>query len=145
MRRTLLAGLLCLAVTAPRIAQAQTAASGDEAAVRSTVQAYLYGLKFNTVDSLKRAFWPEAKLYFVGKDGGLGQLSQADWYKSFAQSAGKEEKGDLRIASVEVTRDIATVKVVEDYPGSRYIDYLSLVKWGGTWRIVNKVYTSERR
>jgi hypothetical protein len=44
---------------------------------------------------------------------------------------------------VEVTRDIASVKVVEEYPRSRYIDYLSLVKFDGSWRIVNKVYTAE--
>lgn len=35
--------------------------------------------------------------------------------------------------------------VVEEYPQSRYIGYLSLVKFDGAWRIVNKVYTAERR
>jgi hypothetical protein len=62
----------------------------------------------------------------------------------FAGSAGKEEKGDLKIAALEVTRDIASVKVVENYPGSRYIDYLSLVRFDGAWKIVNKIYTSEK-
>jgi hypothetical protein len=47
--------------------------------------------------------------------------------------------------TVEVSRDIASVKVVEEYPQSRYIDYLSLVKFDGAWRIVNKIYTSERK
>ena len=60
-------------------------------------------------------------------------------------SAGKEKQGELRIVAVEVTRDIASVKVVEEYPQSRYIDYLSLVKVDGAWRIVNKVYTAERK
>jgi hypothetical protein len=60
-------------------------------------------------------------------------------------SAGKEEPGDLHIAALEVSGDIASVKVVEDYPRSRYIDYLSLVRFDGAWRIVNKVYTAERK
>ena len=139
-RAFLLLGLLLL----PLAASAQ---QSEEAAVREVVDRYLHGLKFNDVESLKQAFMPDAKLYFVTRDGSLGQLGQADWYRGFAANAGKEEPGDLRIASVEVHRDVATAKGVEDYPGnpgSRYTDYLNLVKFGGRWWIVNKVYTSER-
>lgn len=121
------------------------AAQGDAAAVREVVESYLHGLKFNDVESLKRAFWPEARLFFVDRDGHLGQLTQARWYEGFAASAGHEEEGELRIASFTVTRDIASVTVVEEYPHSRYTDYLSLVKFDSGWRIVNKVYTSEPR
>jgi len=69
----------------------------QEGAVRAVVEAYLHGLKFNDVPSLRSAFWPDAKLLFVNKNGSLGQLSQEDWYKMFAGSAGKEEEGDLRM------------------------------------------------
>lgn len=138
-----LAGLLATGLILPSL-HAQNAPS-DSAQVRAVVEAYLHGLKFNDVPSLQRAFWPDAKLYWVRRDGQLGQLSQVDWYAGFAKSAGKEEEGDLRIASLEVTRDIAAVKVVEDYASSRYTDYLSLVRFNGEWRIVNKIYTAERR
>ncbi|HVF68746.1 MAG TPA: nuclear transport factor 2 family protein [Pyrinomonadaceae bacterium] len=117
----------------------------EEAAVRRAVESYLHGLKFNDVASLKKAFWPEAKLFFVKKDGQLGQLTQSQWYEGFAASAGKEEKGDLKITDVDVTGDAASVKVYEDYPGSVYIDYLSLLKFDGEWRIVNKIYTSRQK
>jgi hypothetical protein len=137
--------LIATLLTAPSVAAHAQAAANEDLAVRDVVNAYLHGLKFNDVESLRRAFWPEARLYFVGRDGHLGQLTQADWYKGFSASAGKEERGDLRIASLEIVRDIASVKVVEDYPGSRYTDYLSLVKFDGAWHIVNKVYTSEQR
>ncbi|MEO8140591.1 MAG: nuclear transport factor 2 family protein, partial [Gemmatimonadota bacterium] len=70
---------------------------------------------------------------------------QEEWYAGFANSAGKEEEGDLRITALEVTRDVASVKVVEDYATSRYTDYLSLLYFDGEWRIVNKVYAAERR
>jgi hypothetical protein len=121
------------------------APTADETAVRAVVESYLHGLKFNDVPSLRKAFWSDAKLYFVNRDGHLGQLTQAEWYAGFAQSAGKEEPGDLRIAALEVTRDIASVKVVENYPGSRYTDYISLVRFDGRWQIVNKIYTAEKR
>jgi hypothetical protein len=113
----------------------------EEPRVRSVVDRYLHGLKFNDVASLRSAFAPDAKLIWVKRDGTMGQLTQADWYKSFAASAGKEEEGDLSIASVDLTGDIAAVKVVETYPKEVYVDYLNLVRANGEWRIVNKVYT----
>ena len=119
--------------------------SADEAAVRQTVEHYLYGLKHNDVESLKKAFWSEAKLFFVISDGKLGQLTQEDWYKTFAGSAGKVEEGDLRITALDITGNAASVKVEEDYPNSKYTDYLSLLKIKGQWWIVNKIYTSERK
>ena len=35
----------------------------------------------------------------------------------------------------------ASVKVVEVYPKEIYVDYLNLLRLGGEWRIVNKIYT----
>ena len=67
------------------------------------------------------------------------------WYKGFEASAGKEEKGDLRIVSVDVTGNAASVKVLEAYDNAIYTDYLSLLKWNGEWKIVNKIYTVEPR
>jgi hypothetical protein len=136
--------VMFLFLAAPMAAQTPAVApTSDSLTVRSVVSAYLYGLKHNNVDSLKRAFLPEAKLYFVKRDGTLGQLTQEEWYRGFVASAGKEEEGTLRIASLDITKDIATVKVVEVYPKSTYTDYLNLVRSGGAWRIVNKVYTAE--
>jgi Putative lumazine-binding len=122
-----------------------TKTDGEDAAVRRVVQNYLHGLKFNDVESLKKAFWQDAKLFFVKSDGQLGQLTQSQWYEGFAASAGKEEKGELRITAVDITDNAASVKVEEDYPNSKYIDYLSLLKFNGEWKIVNKIYTSQRK
>ncbi len=117
----------------------------DEAGVRKTVETYLHGLKFNDVGSLKKAFLPEAKLYFLKKDGSLGQLTQEQWYEGFAKSAGQEEAGDLKIAAVDVTGAAASVKVVEVYPKSIYTDYLNLLRIGGEWKIVNKIFVVDKR
>jgi hypothetical protein len=128
----------------PLVAQTSTSVA-DEAAVRAVVEQYLHGLKFNDTTSLREAFWPDARLFYVKADSQMGQWTQASWYASFAGNVGHEEQGELRIAALEVTRDIASVKVVEDYPQSRYTDYLSLLRIQGRWWIVNKIYTSERR
>ena len=125
-------------------AQAPSLTPADSA-VRAVVERYLHGLKFNDTTSLREAFWPEARLFFVNRQGQLGQLTQASWYASFAGNVGKEEEGNLRITALEVTRDAASVKVVEDYARSRYTDYLSLLRLQGRWWIVNKIYTAEPR
>jgi Tol biopolymer transport system component len=114
----------------------------DSDAVRSVLQRYLRGLRFNDVASLKDAFWPGARLFWVRKDGSVGQLTQDEWYAGFAASAGKEEKGELVVSGIEVSGDAARAKVVETYATSEYVDFISLLKLGGRWWIVNKVYTA---
>lgn len=127
-------------------AQTDAAARAKEdSTVRAVVERYLHGLKFNDTVSFHEAFWPEAKLFAIRPNGEINQLTQATWYAMFAKNAGQEEKGDLRIASVDITRNAAAVKVVEDYPGSRYTDYLNLLRISGRWWIVNKIYTMEPR
>ena len=133
---------LCLLIIVA-LSSAAIQKNSEETAVRQVVEQYLHGLKYNDVASLKKAFLPEAKLYFVRKDDQLGQLTQDQWYKGFEASAGKEEKGDLQIVAVDITRNAASVKVVEKYDNAVYIDYLSLLKFSGEWRIVNKIYTVE--
>jgi hypothetical protein len=117
----------------------------EEARVRAVVGRYLHGLKFNDVKDLEAAFWPEAKLLFIAKDGSDRPAHAGAVVQTFAGSAGKEEEGVLRIAAADVTDDAASVKVVETYPKSIYVDYLSLLRVGGEWRIVNKIYTSRPR
>jgi protease I len=140
----ILTGLLLLTATMVALAVAGQVPN-EEASVRATVEIYLHGLKFNHVESFRRAFYPEAKLFFVRKNGELGQLTQEQWYKGFAANAGKEEQGELRIAAVDITGKAASVKVIETYPDSTYTDYVSLLKLGGEWKIVNKVFTFEKR
>jgi hypothetical protein len=135
---------LCATIGLAHHAGAQTA-SPDETRVRAVVGSYLHGLKFNDVDSLRAAFWPDAKLMWIKRDGTMGQLTQPEWYRTFATSAGQEEKGELHIAALEITDNIAAVKVVETYATSVYVDYLNLLRIGSDWRIVNKVYTSHPR
>jgi hypothetical protein len=136
---------LLLASLLPREFRAQSTKSTDADPIRQVVEHYLHGLKFNDTTSLQRAFWPEARLFWVQDDGQLGELTQPQWYASFRGSVGKEEPGVLRMAKIDQTRDAASVKVIEEYPGSRYTDYLSLLRIQGRWWIVGKIYTVETK
>ena len=124
-----------------QVTRAQAPAT-PEAQVRAVVERYLHGLKFNNIKDFEAAFWPDARLMFVKKDGSIGQLTQQEWYKMFAGSEGKEEQGTLKILAVDVTDNAASVKVIETYATSVYVDYLNMLQIAGEWRIVNKIYTS---
>ena len=110
--------------------QAQDTPATAEQEVRAVVERYLHGLKFNDVKDFEAAFWPDARLMFVKKDGSIGQLTQQEWYAMFATVAGKEEEGSFEILSVDVTGNAASVKVRETYPTSIYVNYLNLLPTG---------------
>ena len=120
--------MLSLAGTATAV-QAQATSGSDSSAAAAVVSDYLQGLQFNDTLRLARAFWPSTKLLWVKRDSTLGELTQPAWYASFRGSVGTA----------------ASAKVVEDYPGSRYTDYLGLLRIGGRWWIVSKIYVAERR
>ncbi len=138
---TRLLALVAVLSSAPAL-HAQAVPTGADAQVRAVVERYLHGIKFNNVQDFEAAFWPDARLMFVKKDGSIGQLTQAQWHAMFASVAGKEEEVTLAILSVDVTDNAASVKVMETYPKSVYVNYLNLLRLGGEWRIVNKIYTS---
>ena len=50
-----------------------------------------------------------------------------------------------RIESVDVTGNAATGKIVLDYPDAYIVDYMSLVKSKGEWKIVNKIFMTEMK
>src|SRR6185503_11363876 len=122
-----------LAIVLSSMLLAPAVLADDTADVRAVVETYLAGLKFNDVEKFRSAFDPGAKLLWVKRDGTLGQLSQEDWYKGFASVAGQEEKGELKIMSLDVTGNAASVKVFETYEKSTYTDYLSLLKLPNGW------------
>ena len=56
-----------------------------------------------------------------------------------ASTAGTSYNAEIDV--LEVAFDIAVVKVVDDWLGERYTDYLTMLKHDGKWSIVNKAFT----
>ncbi len=136
---------LLFAAGASAAVQAQTAHVSDSSAAAAVVNDYLQGLQFNDTLRLAKAFWPTTKLLWVKRDSTLGELSQTAWYASFRGSVGQRVEGTLRMVKLELTGSAAAAKVVEEYPDSRYTDYLGLLRIAGRWWIVSKLYVAERR
>jgi len=102
---------------------------------------YLDGMMYADEATLRRAFHP--KCLIVGHFRGRLEYDPLD---AFIDACKKEEAIPpgtpyfAEIVSIDVTGDTAVVKLIDDYLGIRFTDYLTMVKTDGRWIIVNKAF-----
>ena len=123
--------------------------AGDEEAIKAVIlSAYRDGLcNVGDVELVKKGFHPEFRLLGI-RDDALTILPIADWIKmtEAKKAAGKfppQVPVNMEFPLVDVTGNAAMVKV-KFLVGDKhvYTDYLSLLRFAGGWKIVNKIYTS---
>ena len=126
---TLLAAAL-FAVSAPAIAD------DDIDAVRATIFDYFDGLNERDEERLRRAFDPSAHLKSVTEDGTIRVEPIADAIGRWMAADAKSRNGVVLAIDV-VDNEVA--RVVFDFDGE-YTDFLTLLKLGGDWKIIDKVF-----
>jgi hypothetical protein len=136
MRGQYIIGLvLTLAATSAAAAQ-----DSEEAGIRAAVEHYLQGHATGDGRHMRLAFLPAAHLFWVNADT-LAQRSSENYAAGFTgQPAPDEAQRRRRLVFIDRAGTAAIAKVELDYPTVRFVDYLSLVKVGGEWRIVNKIF-----
>jgi hypothetical protein len=116
--------------------------SSDEEAIRATVQGYFDGMMTPSTDALKGSFHPESRLIGLS-DGELVIIPFADWQVSFEREFDDDWGNEMfrnQIVSVDIAGTAAVAKVDLQWPRVHYVDYLSLIKIGDEWKIVNKIW-----
>jgi len=117
--------------------------SAEEAAVRAALEHYLQGHATGDGAHFSAVFHPESKLFWV-RDGQLLQRTSADYIAGApGKPAPDEAQRKRRIVDVDVTGNAASAKIELDYPSAKLTDYMALLKIGGEWKIVNKIFTVE--
>ena len=114
--------------------------------ISACVDKYFYGMFRSDGDLLRSAFHPGAMIS-GHTDGRLTEMDLDQFANFAAKQASAEAAGDafeMRIVAIDVTGNAATVKVADRYIGRDFIDYLSLLKIDGDWRIYNKLWHSAR-
>jgi hypothetical protein len=138
--------LLLIILSAASLAawrQSASAQNAEEAAVREAIEHYFRGHATGDGEHFKKVFHPESKLFWI-RNGEFAQRTSADYIAgSSGKPAADEAQRKRRIESVDITGNAAMVKVVLDYPSMRFTDYMSMLKIGGEWKIVNKTYVAE--
>jgi regulator of protease activity HflC (stomatin/prohibitin superfamily) len=122
------------------------AQQADEQGAREAVEHYLKGHATGDPKEFSAAFHEQARLFWVDAEGKLTTRTSAEYIAGArGNPAADESKRKRRIVSLDVTRTAGVAKVELDYPGSHFIDYLALLKINGEWKVINKIFTVERR
>jgi len=138
---TLLSLMLLLSVTA--VSQQQKASDG--AAIRSTVTDYIEGYYTGDAVRFERSLHPHYLKHTIS--GSEGQLRMTEktglqMLEDVRTSAPAERLGMGRqqdITVLDITGDIASAKLVT----AHWVDYITLSKWKGDWKIVSVVLREE--
>jgi hypothetical protein len=120
-------------------AQAQPAAS-DLAQITATLLDYIEGTANGEPDRLRRAFHPDFNLYTVTEQDSL-RIRDGEAYISGIKP-GERANRIGRIISIDCEQNAAMAKAEIIVPGWRiFTDYFLLLKYEGSWKIVQKSYT----
>ncbi len=143
MKKTLFALIVSLCAAFAFLYQSGQAQSAEETAARVPLENYLKGHATGDGEFMKKAFHPEAKLFWY-RDGKLNQRTSADYIAGMAGKPAADEAQRKRwIESVKITGNAGVGVIVLDYPSAKLTDYMSLLKVDGEWKIINKTFTSE--
>jgi hypothetical protein len=118
--------------------------SSDREEIRQEVQLYFDGMMERNREKLDRAFIPEARLIgYRGKD--LTIASFETW--AITTSKGEPRNPNLHkneLVNIRVQGNTAVAETELFWPGIYYYDFLTLVKIGETWKIVNKSWFEKK-
>jgi len=139
LRRTSRARLVLL--TLGLLLAASVVAAGDQAseltAIENTLQDYLQGGKNGDLVRLRTAFHPNARIQFV-RNGKFTEWSLDDYIG--AQMPGRRSSHETKVLSIDFSGSAASAKLELDFGKHKFIDYMSLLKIGDRWWIVNKIF-----
>lgn len=120
--------------------QAQTQSSSHEfEQISATLMDYIEGSANGEPERLRKAFHPDFNLYTVTRD--------SLWIRSGEKYISNIKPGEKanrigRIISIDYEKDAAMAKAEIIIPGWRiFTDYFLLLKYEGSWKIVQKSYT----
>jgi hypothetical protein len=115
-------------------------AAAEREAVEKPLKMYLSG----DPEQLKQAFHPGATMFFARNDS-LIAVPIPEYIARVAESRAKgpPPQRTERITNVDISGTSAVARIELEYPQQKLTDYMSLVKYGGEWRIVNKIFSRE--
>ena len=133
--------LATLFFLSPIWANAQSEAGSSEIAeITSALMDYIEGTANGEPERLKKAFHPDFNLYTVTNSDSLLVRSGEKYISNF--EVGKKANRVGRIISIDFEKDAAMAKAEILVPGWRvFTDYFLLLKYEGSWKIVQKSYT----
>ena len=113
--------------------------------MRSLAQTYFDAAYEMDAVKFSSIFHPSSSVTKVGEDGSVVVTPIATWLEAVRNMKAPKEQGferDDQILSIDVERELAHLKLKLQIPPRVFTDMLSCLKVHGTWKIVQKVMTS---
>ena len=140
MKRSIFGAVGAIVALSAFVSVSAAREAADREAVEKPLKAYLSG----EPEQLKQAFHPGATMFFARNDS-LIAVPIPEYIARVEESRAKgpPPKRVERIAQVDISGTSAVARLELEYPNQKLTDYMSLVKYGGEWRIVNKIFSRE--
>ncbi len=108
--------------------------------ITETIMNYIDGTANGDLEKLRKAFHPDFNLYSVTKEDSLRIWKGQDYIGGIKPGEKANRVG--RIISIDFEKDAAIAKAEILIPNWRiFTDYFLLLKYEGSWKIVQKSYT----
>ena len=109
----------------------------DLKAINQVINDYFDGATNANIAGLEKAFHKVCVLRWV-IDGHLMESPRDEWF-AWIKANGPFERENA-IEKIDITGSAAMVKAVADLKHTRFVDYISLLKINGDWKIVAKIF-----
>lgn len=131
--------------------EAEMGAENEKKAIEQTIQYFFDGIDSFDGELVKKAFYsletqmlsvtnPESKLSLGSVEKFLTTLQDAKNDPNSPLNTGKCEK---TILNIDIAGTAACAKIRLKFATFAYTDYYNMLKIGGQWRIVNKIFNTE--
>jgi Putative lumazine-binding len=116
-------------------------AQSEDEAVKMCVNNYLDGVSKGDVAKLNQAFHPTAMLRTVSAAGAIQDIPVAKFVASMPAGGISTKGGSTKMVSYSYigVSALATVELL--FGDFKYIDLLSMLKFGNEWKIVSRVFS----
>ncbi len=122
-------------------------AQSEKEQIKATINKYIEGTSYNKPQTIKDAFYKEAKLFLSHKEKEIWIVPSEEYASWFE----KKERGKFNgrignVLSVDQENDIAMAKaeILAEGKDSRYVDIFLLKKIKGEWKIISKAATKTK-
>jgi len=115
-----------------------------------TIELYQESHSILDIQKIKQVFHPKAHIVGFYRDKEEPFIASRDQYlermaKRKTSSSSLNEPSYTKVLSLDKTDNTAVVKVESMMAGNQYISYLSMLKIDDNWRIINGLFTENRK
>ena len=130
--------LLLLLLFSASLSASSQSGDSDYDQITTTLNYYLVGGTNNDFATLKKAFHENATMQFIAGDG-YRSVNAIEFFEKGIKP-GPAQNRKTQIASIEIAGNAAKATLHIDYDTFRFVDYMTLLKIEGEWKVVSKVF-----